>query len=117
MQEFGKKNPSVSLSGLGINVGITHWNLSPEDLVKTALSLGQGVLNDAGALCVNTGKFTGRSPKDRATGVFSLRAVIIDARTYHTGNQLAAGGLRFFSGGLHGRFAPRRLYCEFPCEE
>jgi len=67
MQEFGKKNPSVNLSDLGLNVGIAHWNLSPEELVKTTLSLGQGVLNDTGALCVSTGKFTGRSPKDKFT--------------------------------------------------
>ena len=67
MQEFGKKNPSVNLSDLGLNVGIAHWNLSPEELVKTSLDLGQGVLNDTGALCVNTGKFTGRSPKDKFT--------------------------------------------------
>jgi len=67
MQEFGKKNPSVNLSDLGINVGIAHWNLAPQDLVKKTIELGQGVLNDTGALCVSTGKFTGRSPKDKFT--------------------------------------------------
>jgi len=67
MQEFGRKNPSVKLADLGINVGIAHWNLSPEELVNATLSLGQGVLNDTGALCVSTGKFTGRSPKDKFT--------------------------------------------------
>lgn len=67
MQEFGRKNPSVNLSDLGLNVGIAHWNLSPEELTKTSLDLGQGVLNDSGALCVSTGKFTGRSPKDKFT--------------------------------------------------
>ncbi len=67
MQEFGKKNSSVNLADLGLNVGIAHWNLSPDDLVKSTLALGQGVLNDSGALCVSTGKFTGRSPKDKFT--------------------------------------------------
>ncbi len=67
MQEFGKKNPQVQLSDLGINAGIAHWNLNPTELVNQTLKLGQGTLNDTGALCVNTGKFTGRSPKDKFT--------------------------------------------------
>jgi len=67
MQEFGKKNPAFSLSEIGLNVGTAHWNLSPDALVQKTLELGQGTLNDSGALCVNTGKFTGRSPKDKFT--------------------------------------------------
>jgi len=67
MQEYGKKNPSAKLADMGLNVGVAHWNLAPEDLVKKTVELGQGVLNDAGALCVSTGKFTGRSPKDKFT--------------------------------------------------
>lgn len=67
MQEFGQKNPSVNLTDLGLHVSVAHWNLSPEDLVKKTLELGQGTLSDKGALCVSTGKFTGRSPKDKFT--------------------------------------------------
>ncbi len=67
MQEFGKKNPSANLADMGLNVAIAHWNLSPEELTQKTLELGQGELNDRGALCVNTGKFTGRSPKDKFT--------------------------------------------------
>ncbi|HRO42524.1 MAG TPA: phosphoenolpyruvate carboxykinase (ATP) [Flavipsychrobacter sp.] len=67
MQEFGKKNPSANLADLGLNVAVAHWNLAPEDLVNKTLELGQGELNDTGALCVSTGKFTGRSPKDKFT--------------------------------------------------
>jgi len=67
MQEFGKKNPSAKLTDLGIDVAIAHWNLTSEELINKTLELGQGVLNDTGALCVNTGKFTGRSPKDKFT--------------------------------------------------
>src|SRR3989339_92702 len=42
-----------------------HYQLSPETLVNQALLKGQGVLNDTGALCINTGEFTGRSPQDK----------------------------------------------------
>ena len=42
-----------------------HYQLSPETLVNQALLKGQGILNDTGALCINTGEFTGRSPQDK----------------------------------------------------
>jgi phosphoenolpyruvate carboxykinase (ATP) len=50
-----------------LNVAVAHWNLSPEELSDKTIELGQGELNDTGALCVSTGKFTGRSPKDKFT--------------------------------------------------
>lgn len=40
-------------------------NLSVSALVEATIKTGQGHLSDTGALIVNTGKFTGRSPKDR----------------------------------------------------
>lgn len=67
MQEYGLKNSSANLAAIGLNVATAHWNLSPEELTQKTLELGQGVLNDTGALCVSTGKFTGRSPKDKFT--------------------------------------------------
>lgn len=67
MQEYGLKNPSANLAAVGLNVETAHWNLSPEELTQKTIELGQGELNDTGALCVNTGKFTGRSPKDKFT--------------------------------------------------
>lgn len=67
MQEYGLKNASANLAAAGLNVAIAHWNLSPEALTQKTIELGQGVLNDTGALSVSTGKFTGRSPKDKFT--------------------------------------------------
>ncbi|WP_118974622.1 phosphoenolpyruvate carboxykinase (ATP) [Taibaiella koreensis] len=67
MQEYGLKNASANLTAAGLDVATAHWNLSPEALTQKTIELGQGVLNDTGALCVSTGKFTGRSPKDKFT--------------------------------------------------
>ena len=66
MQKFGIKNPVAKLEDLGIlAVRNAFWNLSPEQLIEKTLCRGEGVLADSGALVVNTGKFTGRSPQDR----------------------------------------------------
>ncbi|KGE15277.1 phosphoenolpyruvate carboxykinase [Sphingobacterium deserti] len=55
-------NMRQSLLSLSENV---HVQLEANRLVEQALERKQGVLNDRGALCITTGKFTGRSPKDR----------------------------------------------------
>ena len=44
---------------------LVHYQLSPQELAAQTIARGQGVLNDTGALCVKTGTFTGRSPKDK----------------------------------------------------
>jgi phosphoenolpyruvate carboxykinase (ATP) len=43
----------------------TFYQLPPDELISQCLERKEGVLNDTGALVINTGKFTGRSPKDR----------------------------------------------------
>lgn len=67
MQEYGLKNPSANLNAIGLDVAIAHWNLPSSELTQKTIDLAQGQLNDTGALCVSTGKFTGRSPKDKFT--------------------------------------------------
>ncbi|RYD96352.1 MAG: phosphoenolpyruvate carboxykinase (ATP) [Sphingobacteriales bacterium] len=67
MIENGIKNPNANLEHVGIRPAVANWNLSSEELTKQTIDLKQGVLNSTGALCVNTGKFTGRSPKDKFT--------------------------------------------------
>lgn len=42
-----------------------HKNLSPEELRQQSLLLGRASLSRSGAIVINTGKFTGRSPKDK----------------------------------------------------
>ena len=55
----------TSLASYGIkNASVLH-NLSPKDLQKIALEKKMGTLADSGALVINTGEFTGRSPQDR----------------------------------------------------
>ena len=44
-----------------------HYQSTPEELVQDTLRIGEGVLTDTGALAINTGEFTGRSPNDKFT--------------------------------------------------
>src|SRR5436190_693579 len=44
-----------------------RWNLPPEELVREAVANGEGELTREGALAVRTGRYTGRSPKDKFT--------------------------------------------------
>ncbi|OBX24754.1 phosphoenolpyruvate carboxykinase (ATP) [Gelidibacter algens] len=56
---------SISLDEYGIKNAEVHYQLSPEKLHEIAVAKGQGVESSSGALAVNTGEFTGRSPQDR----------------------------------------------------
>jgi phosphoenolpyruvate carboxykinase (ATP) len=57
---------SVDVSALGIEpAGPVLRNPTPVRLYMDALHRGDGVLGDGGGLVVDTGRFTGRSPKDK----------------------------------------------------
>lgn len=48
-----------------INPGKVYWNPAQSLLIGESVARGEGVFSPDGALMVNTGKYTGRSPKDR----------------------------------------------------
>lgn len=74
MDEFGRKAEGATVADLGLkNVAAAYWNLTPAELVEETIINGMGALTDTGALAVDTGEFTGRSPKDRF--------IVCDAKT------------------------------------
>ena len=66
MNIFGKVPNKSDLEYLGLNKAANvFWNLSPAELTEATIFNQQGTLTDTGALAIDTGEFTGRSPKDR----------------------------------------------------
>ncbi len=63
--EHTTQSVNSAMENYGIKNAIVHWNLNPEILTKICIDKGIGKLASSGALAVNTGEFTGRSPKDR----------------------------------------------------
>ena len=54
-----------NLEKYGLKNVQAHWNLDGETLQKITVEKGMGKETENGTLAINTGKFTGRSPKDR----------------------------------------------------
>ncbi len=62
----GRVNPQQTLEHQGLTgLGTVHYNLLEPALVAQALDRDEGELGLGGAFLVSTGKFTGRSPKDK----------------------------------------------------
>lgn len=58
--------PKDGLAVLGLDLlNVIHYQLTPNELIRDTLRIGDGILSNTGALVINTGKFTGRSPKDK----------------------------------------------------
>lgn len=56
----------IGLDYLGLaNNKEVYWNLKPAELYEQAILHGEAILTNDHALLVHTGKFTGRSPKDK----------------------------------------------------
>lgn len=56
---------TISLNQYGIKNAKAHYQLSSDELHEETIKNEQGVETSFGAITVNTGEFTGRSPKDR----------------------------------------------------
>ncbi|EEE37812.1 phosphoenolpyruvate carboxykinase (ATP) [Rhodobacteraceae bacterium KLH11] len=62
----GRVNPQFRLEDQGIEgLGNVYYNLIEPALIEQALRRGEGTLGNGGTFLVATGKFTGRSPKDK----------------------------------------------------
>lgn len=60
--------PPGHLARLGLFISDNiHYQLTPDELVKDSIRIGEGRLTDTGALAIQTGEFTGRSPQDKFT--------------------------------------------------
>src|SRR5690348_2439714 len=60
-----------------------YYQLSPDELVRHTLKMDEGELSDTGALIINTGEFTGRSPKDRFIVMDSITADTVDWNNFN----------------------------------
>ncbi|WP_299876271.1 phosphoenolpyruvate carboxykinase [uncultured Sulfitobacter sp.] len=62
----GRVNPQFTLEDQQITgLGNVYYNLIEPALIEIALRRGEGTLGKGGTFLVTTGKFTGRSPKDK----------------------------------------------------
>jgi len=62
----GRVNPAMTLEHQGVTeLGSIHYNLLEPALIEAALKRGEGNLGQGGTFLVTTGKYTGRSPKDK----------------------------------------------------
>ncbi len=65
MENYGLFTKTIALNEIGINDATVRYQLSPDELHDITLREAQGVETSTGALAINTGEFTGRSPQDR----------------------------------------------------
>jgi phosphoenolpyruvate carboxykinase (ATP) len=66
MEHLGPVQSTYGIENHGIhNAERVYWNLSPSALVEETIRRGLGTLSAHGALVVDTGKHTGRSPNDK----------------------------------------------------
>ena len=68
MQETGVHNGAFGADKFGFKkLKRVNWNFGAPQLYEHSLRAGEAVVSADGALCADTGVFTGRSPKDKFT--------------------------------------------------
>ena len=65
MAETGKRAENATITELGIHNSTVYWNLTSKELADISLKKGEATKTSTGAININTGEFTGRSPMDR----------------------------------------------------
>jgi phosphoenolpyruvate carboxykinase (ATP) len=65
MENYALFTQSISFKNIGIKSTTIHYQLPAAELHRITIETGQGIENNTGALAINTGAFTGRSPQDR----------------------------------------------------
>ncbi|PKV48365.1 phosphoenolpyruvate carboxykinase (ATP) [Aquimarina sp. MAR_2010_214] len=65
MEPLYPTTKTFSLKNYGIENATMRYQLSSENLQEEVVQKGQGKITESGALAINTGEFTGRSPMDR----------------------------------------------------
>ncbi len=84
MQETGVRNGAYGADKFGFkNLKAVNWNLGAPQLYEFALRNGEAELTANGALCAETGEFTGRSPKDK----FTVRDATTENTVWWSSNQ------------------------------
>ena len=129
MKETGVRNGAFGADIFGFrNLAEVFWNLGTAPLYEHALRNNEAELTADGALCAETGVFTGRSPKDK----FTVRDANTDGMMWWAGNQSItpeqfqvlhedfirhAEGMTLFAQDLYGGADPKfhikvRVYTE-----
>src|SRR5258708_14663579 len=84
VQETGVRNGAFGADKFGLkNLKGVNWNFGAPQLYEHSLAAGEAVLSADGALCADTGVFTGRTPKDK----FTVRDALTDKSMWWAGNQ------------------------------
>src|SRR5258707_9158285 len=119
VQETGVHNGAFGADKFGLkNLKGVNWNLGAPQLTEYSVRAGEAGLSADGALCADTGEFTGRSPKDK----FTVRDATTDKNMWWAGNQSItseqfatlhadflkhAEGMTLFAQDLYGGADPR----------